>query len=181
MARNQAPFKTRMEMPAHLAQMALSAGRKVEWMSKRPNEVIKLDAKPKRIVVNWEAVEYSIHQLERYNANQRLRRKRMSATEVRLNRYDRASEFLPKLAIAMAVCMPDMIGPTRVATIVRKRHVAMWIIRRRFKLSTLMVGQLFGGRDHATVVSGLKKVDRDDTLQAYADAILQKVDGGCDA
>lgn len=175
-ARSQAPSRTRMEMPAHLAAMmnpkasvAEYKTRKVDWNEKR-----------KRVVVNWEAVEFSLNQLERYNANQAQRRKRMSATEARLNRYDMAGYFLPRLAKEMSVCMPDMVGPTRVHDIVRKRSVAMWIIRKRFGLSTLMVGKLFGNRDHATVIHALKKVEADDILKAYAESITAKMDEASD-
>jgi chromosomal replication initiation ATPase DnaA len=168
-ARNAAPSRTRMEMPSWMASMAERPGRKVDWHEKR-----------KRLIVNWDAVEESLDQLERYNANHDLRYKRVSKTEQRLNRYARARDFLPQMAIAMAVCLPDMTGPGRFADLVRKRSVAMWIVRKRFRLSTLMIGNLFGGRDHATVIHALKKVKNDETLQAYASVIEGKLDGGKD-
>jgi chromosomal replication initiation ATPase DnaA len=168
-ASRAAPARTRMAMPSWLASMADRPGRKVDWHEKR-----------KRLVVNWDAVEESLDQLERYNANQDLRNKRISKTEQRLNRYARASDFLPKLAIAMAVCLPEMTGPRKPADLVRKRSVAMWIIRKRFRLSTLMIGNLFGGRDHATVIHALNKVKNDEILQAYANVIEGKLDGGKD-
>jgi chromosomal replication initiator protein len=54
---------------------------------------------------------------------------------------------------------PDEIyGQSRTAGIARARQIAMYLCREQTTLSLPKIGQLFGGRDHTTVMYACKKV-----------------------
>lgn len=48
-----------------------------------------------------------------------------------------------------------LVGRSRDSLVVAARHHAMWLIRSHTSLSLPAIGRLFGGRDHATVLSGI--------------------------
>jgi chromosomal replication initiator protein len=54
---------------------------------------------------------------------------------------------------------PDEIyGQSRTAGIARARQIAMYLCREQTNLSLPKIGQLFGGRDHTTVMYACRKV-----------------------
>jgi chromosomal replication initiator protein len=53
----------------------------------------------------------------------------------------------------------DLKGKKRNKSIVLPRQLAMYISRKLTELSTIEVGQSFGGRDHATVLHSCDKID----------------------
>lgn len=54
----------------------------------------------------------------------------------------------------------DVRGKSRVSKVLVPRQAAMWLMRRHTKLSLQDIGGRFGGKDHATVISSLRKIDR---------------------
>lgn len=69
-----------------------------------------------------------------------------------------------------------LIGRSRRRPVVQYRHTAIWVIRKCFPALTFeMIGQLFGGRDHSTVMAGIRNVDerrrRDRAFAALTDAM----------
>lgn len=52
----------------------------------------------------------------------------------------------------------DLLGDRRGSDIVHPRHVAIYIAREYTGRSTIMLGRLFGGRDHATVINAHRKM-----------------------
>ena len=60
------------------------------------------------------------------------------------------------------VSSTQLAGKSRTGQIALARHIAMWLIRKYFQsLSLEKIGDLFGGRDHTTVASGISKVDKE--------------------
>lgn len=51
-------------------------------------------------------------------------------------------------------------GPKRDASLVKARHVAMFILKNDLKLTLKDIGGLLGGRDHTTIMHGVEKVER---------------------
>lgn len=64
---------------------------------------------------------------------------------------------------------PEVIsGPGRPQFIVEARHAAMCVIRLSTRLSLHTIGDVFGGRDHGTVVNAVARCfDRVDTDARY--------------
>ncbi|MCT4469566.1 DnaA ATPase domain-containing protein [Mycoplasma sp. HS2188] len=53
----------------------------------------------------------------------------------------------------------DILGKSRKKEFVIARHIAMFIIRDELKFSLIKIGEIFGNRDHSTVVNAVKKVE----------------------
>lgn len=58
------------------------------------------------------------------------------------------------------ISLEDMCGKQRDKHIVMPRQIAMYLIRQETQASLLEIGQLFGGRDHSTVLHACEKIDR---------------------
>ncbi|HSW47785.1 MAG TPA: chromosomal replication initiator protein DnaA [Candidatus Saccharimonadales bacterium] len=51
-------------------------------------------------------------------------------------------------------------GPKRDASLVRARHIAMYILYKDLKLTLKDIGGLLGGRDHTTIMHGVEKIEK---------------------
>ncbi|MCS7177498.1 MAG: chromosomal replication initiator protein DnaA [Candidatus Kapabacteria bacterium] len=54
-----------------------------------------------------------------------------------------------------------LTGKTRKREATEARHVAMYLLRKHLKLPLKMIGQLFGGRDHTTVMYACESIERE--------------------
>ena len=52
----------------------------------------------------------------------------------------------------------DLYGSSRVQAVALARQIAMYLCREQTNLSLPKIGQLFGGRDHTTVMYAQKKI-----------------------
>ena len=52
-------------------------------------------------------------------------------------------------------------GKSRVGQIALARHIAMYLIRKHLDVPLKKVGEMFGGKDHTTVMSGIEKVEKE--------------------
>ena len=68
-------------------------------------------------------------------------------------------EILRKVSEHYNIRMADMIGPKRVRTIARPRQVAMYLAKTMTTKSLPDIGRRFGGRDHTTIMHGIRKVE----------------------
>ena len=70
-------------------------------------------------------------------------------------------------------------GKERSGQIVLARHIAMYLIRKHLDVPLKKIGDLFGGKDHTTVMSGITKVDNelktDKQLQAAINELEKKI------
>ena len=58
------------------------------------------------------------------------------------------------------ISLEAMCGKQRDKYIVTPRQIAMYLIRQETSTSLFEIGQLFGGRDHSTVLHACEKIDR---------------------
>ncbi|MCJ8140579.1 chromosomal replication initiator protein DnaA [Falsirhodobacter halotolerans] len=68
-------------------------------------------------------------------------------------------EIQRKVAEHFNVRLSDMIGPKRVRTIARPRQVAMYLAKQLTPRSLPEIGRRFGGRDHTTIMHGVRKIE----------------------
>jgi chromosomal replication initiator protein len=61
-------------------------------------------------------------------------------------------EIINAVAAYYKITPDDLYGSSRIAAIALARQVAMYICREQTNLSLPKIGQLFGGRDHTTVM-----------------------------
>jgi hypothetical protein len=74
----------------------------------------------------------------------------------------------------------DLISERRTAKIVLPRMVACWLMRYHTTMSLPQIGRRLGGRDHTTILSAVRKIDRllaqgRDDIRAAIDAILAQM------
>jgi chromosomal replication initiator protein len=68
-------------------------------------------------------------------------------------------EIQRKVAEHFNIRLSDMIGPKRVRTIARPRQIAMFLSKELTSRSLPEIGRRFGGRDHTTIIHGVRKVE----------------------
>ena len=68
-------------------------------------------------------------------------------------------EIQRKVAEHYNVRLSDMIGPKRVRTIARPRQIAMYLCKHMTSRSLPEIGRRFGGRDHTTIMHGVRKIE----------------------
>lgn len=68
-------------------------------------------------------------------------------------------EIQRKVAEHYNVRLSDLIGPKRLRTIARPRQVAMYLAKQLTPRSLPEIGRRFGGRDHTTIMHGVRKIE----------------------
>ncbi|MGB3314079.1 MAG: chromosomal replication initiator protein DnaA [Albidovulum sp.] len=78
-----------------------------------------------------------------------------------------------KVAEHYNIRLSDMIGPKRVRTIARPRQVAMYLSKTLTTRSLPDIGRRFGGRDHTTIMHGVRTVEE---LKATDSQLAEDID-----
>jgi chromosomal replication initiator protein len=68
-------------------------------------------------------------------------------------------EIQRKVSDHYNIRLSDMIGPKRVRNYARPRQVAMYLCKQLTSRSLPEIGRRFGGRDHTTVMHGVKRIE----------------------
>ena len=68
-------------------------------------------------------------------------------------------EIQRKVAEHYNIRLSDMIGPKRVRNFARPRQVAMYLCKQLTSRSLPEIGRHFGGRDHTTVMHGVRRIE----------------------
>lgn len=68
-------------------------------------------------------------------------------------------EIQRKVAEHFNIRLSDMLGPKRTRTIARPRQIAMYLAKELTSRSLPEIGRRFGGRDHTTILHGVRKVE----------------------
>jgi len=68
-------------------------------------------------------------------------------------------EIQRKVSEHYNIRLSDLIGPKRVRTFARPRQVAMYLSKQLTSRSLPEIGRRFGGRDHTTVMHGVRKIE----------------------
>ena len=82
--------------------------------------------------------------------------------------------ILEETAKYFTLSTADLISKSRSRPLTHARHIAMYLTRECTGLSLVKIGEIFGGRDHTTVLHGIKKVE--DEMRAR-DATFRQVTG----
>jgi chromosomal replication initiator protein len=77
---------------------------------------------------------------------------------------------------------PDALqSKRRTKDVTVPRQVAMYVIKETLGISLVRIGELFGGRDHSTVIHSIRKVEeqmeKDEEFRAQVQAALAEVRG----
>ena len=68
----------------------------------------------------------------------------------------------------------QLTGKIRTGQIALARHIAMYLIRNTLDIPLKKIGDMFGGKDHTTVMSGISKVDKElKTNESLKEAVAE--------
>ncbi|GAB1472029.1 chromosomal replication initiator protein DnaA [Chloroflexota bacterium] len=81
------------------------------------------------------------------------------------------NKILEAVANREAIEINDLLGQNRSSKIAIPRQLAMYILSAKVDISSPQIGELLGGRDHSTILHGIKKVQKDEKLRRRADNI----------
>ena len=73
------------------------------------------------------------------------------------------------------VSVDDLYGNKRNSKIVMPRQIAMYLCRELTDTSLPQIGEVFGGRDHTTVLHAYKKIAKDRTSNIQLDKTVQEL------
>ena len=93
-----------------------------------------------------------------------------------VRRKIRPTSVIAKTAKYFNLPTSEVRGKSRKAPIVHARHIAMYLLKTKLKLPLEGIGELFGGRDHTTVMHGVDKIA---VLVSQDSRIKQEVDEVC--
>ena len=73
----------------------------------------------------------------------------------------------------------QLVGKVRTGQLALARHVAMYLIRLNIDVPLSKIGNMFGGRDHTTVMNGILKVENmlktDESLKAAIEELQRRI------
>lgn len=69
----------------------------------------------------------------------------------------------------------DLTGPRRFAKVSAARHIIMHAIREMTEFSLPRIGQLFGDRDHTSVLYGIRRVSGSPDLASSSARLQQEI------
>ena len=97
---------------------------------------------------------------------------------------DKPREITPQLIIEVVtehfnISMDQMISRSRSSDIARPRQIAMYLCKTMTDSSLDVIGSFLGGRDHSTIIHGIKKIsdeyDVNDNTRTLIDTIKKKI------
>jgi len=97
---------------------------------------------------------------------------------------DKPREITPQLIIEVVtehfnISMDQMISKSRSSDIARPRQIAMYLCKTMTDSSLDVIGSFLGGRDHSTIIHGIKKIgdeyDVNENTRTLIDTIKKKI------
>ena len=70
----------------------------------------------------------------------------------------------------------DIIGKSRKREIVSARHVGIYLTREILGISYAQIGKAFGGRDHSTIMSACKLIDKNKNMDQATKLALKALE-----
>lgn len=90
-------------------------------------------------------------------------------------------EIMKKVCEYYNVRMTDMVSPRRSRSIARPRQMAMYLAKKLTPRSYPEIGRKFGGRDHTTILHGVRKIESlittDSQIAEDAQILQRKLEG----
>ena len=81
------------------------------------------------------------------------------------------NKILEYVASQQGISVPDLLGQNRSAKIAIPRQMVMYILREFNEISLPQIGEMLGGRDHTTIMYGIKKIGDNEKLKKQVENI----------
>ena len=97
---------------------------------------------------------------------------------------DKPREITPQLIIEVVsehyhISVDQMISKTRSSDVAKPRQIAMYLCKNMTDSPLDTIGSLLGGRDHSTIIHGIKKVteeyEKNETTRNMIETIKKKI------
>ena len=97
---------------------------------------------------------------------------------------DKPREVTPQLIIEVVtehfnISMDQMVSKSRSSDIAKPRQIAMFLCNKMTDSSLDVIGSFLGGRDHSTIIHGIKKVkeeyETNESTKSLIDTIMKKI------
>ena len=97
---------------------------------------------------------------------------------------DKPKEITPQLIIEVVsehfnISIDQMISKSRTSNIAKPRQIAMYLCKVMTENSLDGIGTLLGGRDHSTIIHGVRKIEEEyktnETLKTTIETIIKKI------
>ena len=88
-------------------------------------------------------------------------------------------DILSVIASVYNINVSDILGNSKLSKFVLPRHIAMYILRKKYNLSQSKIADILNKKDHTTVINGINKMENDlktnEQLQMVVDMIMKKI------
>jgi chromosomal replication initiator protein len=84
--------------------------------------------------------------------------------------------IIKEVSSQFSVSVVDIKSEKRVRSVMLPRQVAMYLARKMTDLSLVGIGEKFGGRDHATIIHSVKKIESEIMLKRELKSIVEKIE-----
>ena len=97
---------------------------------------------------------------------------------------DKPKEITPQLIIEIVaehfqISLDQMISKSRSSDIAKPRQIAMYLCKNMTDIPLDTIGSLLGGRDHSTIIHGIKKIteeyDSNENIRNTIETIKKKI------
>jgi chromosomal replication initiator protein len=93
---------------------------------------------------------------------------------------DKPKEITPQLILDVVsehfhVTTDQIISKSRSSEIVKPRQIAMYLCKNMTDASLETIGSLLGGRDHSTIIHGIKKIDEDNNNDESINSTIKTI------
>ena len=97
---------------------------------------------------------------------------------------DKPKEITPQLIIEVVsehfqISLDQMISKNRSSDIAKPRQIAMYLCKNMTDIPLDTIGSLLGGRDHSTIIHGIKKISEEyetnETTKSLIETIKKKI------
>lgn len=144
-------------------RIAILRNKATRWDVDVPDDVLDLIAQ--RIHHNIRELEGALNRVKAYASVEGVPisydlAEELLAGMADANRKVTSEDILQHTAEFYDVTVEELIGPSKVRSLALARQVAMYLHRSLTELSTPRIGEIFGGRDHTTVLHAQKVINR---------------------
>jgi chromosomal replication initiator protein len=84
--------------------------------------------------------------------------------------------IIKEVATHFSIKATDMKSAKRVKSIMAPRQIAMYLARKLTSSSLVSIGEKFGGKDHATVIHSIKKIEDEIDVKKELRDIVEKIE-----
>ncbi|MBX7160073.1 MAG: chromosomal replication initiator protein DnaA [Acidimicrobiia bacterium] len=142
-------------------RIAILHNKAARWDVEVPDDVLELIAQ--KIFDNIRELEGALNRVKAYASVEGVPISRDLAEDLLAgmgdaNRKVTSDDIMRHTAAYYDVTIEDLIGPSKQRSLALARQVAMYLHRNLTELSTPRIGEIFGNRDHTTVLHAQKTV-----------------------